>query len=159
MKGQGMRRAITAAAAALLMTSAFAAAQTPEMAARAYVETPGVAAMLDLMMSADGLTETVRPAMLAQGLPPEIVDRILPIMADEMSAIGDELTEMMVIAVAEHFTVEEIEALTAFYSTPIGTSVLAKSQPMMTSFMARALPAQQAALQRAMRRVQEEMQQ
>ncbi|MEM1315161.1 MAG: DUF2059 domain-containing protein [Pseudomonadota bacterium] len=147
------------AAAFVLGSAASASGQTPEAAARAYVAVPSVAAALDRMLSAEGLAETVRPGMLAQGMPPELADRILPIMAEEMAAIGDELTEMMVVAVAEHFTVAEIEALSAFYATTEGASVMAKMQPMMTSFMTRALPLQQAAIQRASRRVQEETQQ
>ncbi len=70
-------------------------------------------------------------------------------MMDELRY--DDLRTAIVDAMANTFTVEEIEALTQFYSTPEGRSVMEK----MSTYMAQLQPVMMKEVQRSMKRVME----
>jgi uncharacterized protein len=65
----------------------------------------------------------------------------------------NELKEMMVISMCKHFTVMEIIALTKFYSSPEGKSVMKK----IPQYMAELMPYLQVINQRAMQKAIEEI--
>ncbi len=63
----------------------------------------------------------------------------------------DTLRTAMIDAMANTFTVEEIEALTQFYSTPEGRSVMEK----MSTYMAKVQPVMMKEVRRSMKQVME----
>lgn len=111
-----------------------AAAQSPEAleAARRYAETPGVQNMI---------TEMANPEMMAQSLiaslpaniqlTSEQSARIGKILADAFTSLRPEIEQVMINATARHFTLDEIAALTTFYQSEHGASIMAKMQPYM----------------------------
>ena len=65
--------------------------------------------------------------------------------------VVEELAEVLVPAVARHFTAEEIGALLEFYDSPVGTSILKK----YGAYTAEVQPAISALVLKAVRRAQE----
>ena len=65
----------------------------------------------------------------------------------------NELKEMMINSMCKYFTIKEIKALTKFYSSPEGKSVMEK----MPQYMAELMPYLQVINQRAMQKAIEEI--
>jgi hypothetical protein len=85
---------------------------------------------------------------MSAGMPGESKE-LTQAMMDELRY--DTLRTAMIDAMANTFTVEEIEALTQFYSTPEGRSVMEK----MSSYMAKLQPVIMKEVQRSMKQVME----
>ena len=149
-----MRLPLAAVLALSLTSPVFADAATD--AATAFIESPVQQKLLDDMLSPEGLMaqfQAVQPQ-----LPPDKTDEILQIVSEELNAFRPQMEAAMIKGAAEAFTVEEIEALTAFYSSPIGASAMSKMNPYMQSAMAEMTPGLQAMQGRVMQRVQEALQ-
>jgi len=155
-----MTRTIAAALFFAAASLPAAAQDDPEglrEAARSYIQSPAQQAVIDRLLSADGIVAQTRQAR--PDLPEEVVSQLGQIASEELSAIRDDLESAMVEAAAETFTLAEIQALDAFYRTEEGSSVLLKTQTFMQAAMEDVAPDLQAAQQQIMQRAQETLQQ
>lgn len=146
-------------AAALALLSAmplYAQDDALRAAAERYVNNPVQQEMLDDLLSADVIVSQVRA--MVPGVTEEQLLIVGEIGAEEMAVIRPELEAATIEAAIATFTLEEIEALEAFYATPLGASVLSKMQPFMESSMALAGPAMQAAQGRISARLMQALQ-
>lgn len=91
-------------------------------AARAYESATPVAKMMD-----DMIAEIKKNPAIAGD------SEILGIMYDAFDQ--DALRENVIQSMAKHFTVAELNALSEFYSTPEGQSILKKMAPYMSDVM------------------------
>ena len=98
-------------------------------AARRYVETPAQQSALDMMTSAESLQAQLEALMPGSAGP--ALEQIAQGMADAMAENRESLEEAFVAAAARHFTVAEMDALTAFYETEEGAEISRKMQPFM----------------------------
>ncbi|OSP56602.1 DUF2059 domain-containing protein [Pseudoruegeria sp. SK021] len=119
-------------------------------AAESYISSPGQQAMIDRLLSPETVVEQVRSS--SPDLPPELVVEIGTIASEELVTVREPLEDAMVEAAAETFTLDELQALDAFYRTPEGLGVLDKMQPFMAAAMSLVGPELQAAQQRIMQR-------
>ena len=146
-----MRRLILAAAACLAMTGAAAAQETEGARTEAPVS------LEDMLAAAPAEDEAVirrrlaeRYVELTEGegfaeLMETMSEGVMSLMPDmpaneqawfrrnlplEMTAFGEMLIAQMIPLVAEAMTVEELEALIAFYETPLGRSIATKQMQM-----------------------------
>lgn len=122
-----------------------------------YVANPIQQRMMDEMLSADAMIAQMR-AMIPQ-LTEEQLSIVGRIGAEEMAALRPDLEAAMVTAAIETFTLEEVEALEAFYNTEEGASVMSKMQPFMATTMTLVGPQMQAAQARIGQRVMTELSQ
>jgi hypothetical protein len=147
-----------AAAACLLMAAPhMASAQTESApAAAADAATPEKLAVthrmfeamhLDAMMQ--GMMQQMTPAMV-EGLKkahPELTDadsakmqKVMAIVMEVDQAYLPKILDATAEAYAEVFTMDELKAMDAFYESPVGQSMLAKTPQVMSKVMA-SLPA------------------
>ena len=122
-------------------------------AARAYVATDAQQTVIRQVASPE-----VIAAQLSAQFPqftPEQVSQLSVIASEELGPMMKEMEEVMVQAVAETFTLKEIEAITAFYSTPEGLALANKTGPLMQAVFSQVGPQMQAAQQRIAQRTQE----
>lgn len=144
---QGRSRLISGAAALIILVaatiappgSAGAADDTAgrEAAARRYLEVQPIAELLDQM--AEQMSGTMGPRVRAQ-------------FEELMREFDKKLLEDAVIkSMTKNFTVTEIEALTRFYASPEGKSVMRK----MGVYMADVLPVIQAQMTAAAERIRQ----
>lgn len=126
------------ALAALLALPHAAAAQDADEVARQYVEGEAVQAMLDDMLSADAMMQMFE--MQGVALPENRRDEVAGIVAEELATVRPDMEAAMIAEAAETFTLEELVALEAFYSSPVGASILAKNQAFMAETMGRIAP-------------------
>lgn len=128
-----MTRITTALSLALLVFSspAFAQDDPDEMRAAAvsYVESPAQQAVIDRLLSSDGLVRQMRASR--PDLSEEVVDEVGQIATEELDKVRDPLQEAMVTAAMETYTLAEIEALDEFYRSELGASILLKTQDFM----------------------------
>ncbi len=125
-------------------------------AATAFIESPVQQKLLDDMLSPEMLM-TQFQAMQVQ-IPEDKVQPVLNIVSEELNAIRPDMEAAMIAGAAAAFTVDEINALTEFYSSPLGASAMAKMNPYMQSTMGSMMPALQGAQGKIMQRVQAELQ-
>lgn len=125
-------------------------------AATAFIESPVQQKLLDDMLNPEMLM-TQFQAMNVQ-IPQDKVQPILNIVSEELDAIRPDMEASMIAGAAQAFTVDEINALTEFYSSPLGASAMAKMNPYMQSTMGAMMPALQSAQGKIMQRVQTELQ-
>lgn len=151
-----MRRLILAAAACLVMTGAAAAQEDESLEAqRGPAEAP--VSLDDMLAAAPAEDEAVMRRRLAERyvelsegegfaeLMDTISEGIMALLPDmpadeqawfrrnlplEMTAFGEMLIAQMIPLVAELMTIEEMEALIAFYETPLGRSIATKQMQM-----------------------------
>lgn len=113
--------------------------------AETYTNLPGVQQMIDDMFSPETMSAQVKTT-----LPPNLnlsegrLARIGALLSQEMNRMRPDLEAVMTATSAEQFTLEELEALIAFYSTEDGASVMSKMPAMMQSVMAQLAPQMQA---------------
>lgn len=122
-------------------------------AAQAYAETPVQKKLMADMLSPEAIVTQLR----ATGMPEELIDQASVIVSEEVLAIQGEIVSAMVTGMAESFSLEEIQALTAFYSSPIGASAMSKMQPFMAQTMQTMGPALQKMQSRLQQRLQKEL--
>lgn len=147
--------ALAAALATLLALPLQAQDDALRAAAERYIQNPVQQGMLDDMLSADAFITQMRAVL------PDMTEDQLVIVgqigAEEMGAVRSDLEAAMVDAAVATFTLDEIEALEAFYSTPLGASVMSKMQPFMDVAMQSAAPAMQSMQLRISERVMQEL--
>ncbi len=146
-----------ASAAILAVTLALpAAADEVQDAAEAFINSPVQQKLLDDMLSPEVAMAQLQA--MAPTMPPEVAERVLEIVVDEMTAFRPQMETAMITAAAQSFTIEEIAALNEFYSSPLGASAMGKMTPYMQAAMGEMGPGMQAMQGRIMQRVQEELQ-
>ena len=152
------RTGMAAALIALIALAGSAFAQDDmearRKAAEAYVNSPAQQEVMKGVASPDVLAAQMRAT--APGMSDEEVARASAIAAEELTPMLEEMRSATIEAVAETFTLQEIEAITAFYSTPEGMALATKTGPLMQSVFQRVGPQMQAAQQRIMQRLQQE---
>jgi uncharacterized protein len=127
--------------------AAFAQSAEVRSAAERYVALLAVQAMMDDMLDHAAITHqllTLYPET-AQA-PPELIDRASLIIADELQKLRPWMERAMADAAARHFTLEEIEAMTDYARSPLGESILRKTQPFMTDYLSAVGPEFQASM-------------
>ena len=138
-------------------STAFAADAERMDAARAYAETPTVQKMMD-----DMFPPATANAMIASMVPPgktteEQRTKAGEIVSEELNRVRSEVIGIMVGATAETFTLEEIKALTAFYSSAEGQSIAGKMQPFIAQYLQKIGPVLQQAQLAIAQRVKAEI--
>jgi hypothetical protein len=134
----------------LLIGASSAEAQSRRQLAKQYTELPAVQAMMREMFSANTMYE-----QFSVGMPDHVKitnaqkRRIGEALSSEMMKILPEFNKVMIKESARAFTKDELKAMIAFYSTPEGSAILAKT----TSFMSHTMRG----LQPSIERVQEAM--
>jgi hypothetical protein len=98
---------------------------------------------------------TAQPAL--NKLPDDKLRKIADIVSAELDSVRPDLTEAMRDKAAEHFTSDDLEALIAFYGSPAGASVLAKTQPFMQDVMTEIAPVMQASMGRMMQQLTQQL--
>ena len=114
-----------------------AAAEKLALAER-YLTMPAIQKMNDDIYGGS----VIDAMMAAQGdsLPKEAQEKLGTILREEFAKMRPGLEKSMIEAASEIFTVEELEAMIAFYDTPEGASVAAKTAPFMQKTMVIAEP-------------------
>jgi hypothetical protein len=141
------------------LTLPAAAQDNPEAlreAAVAYIGSPAQQSVIDRLLSADNIVAQARASR--PDLPQSLIDELGIIASEELGSIRIDLEAAMIDAAAETFTLNEIQALDAFYRTDEGASVLLKTQDFMQAAMQRVGPKLQEAQQAIGRRAQAAMQ-
>ena len=156
MKAIFLLTALVLAAPAAAQDTDAAPSEEARAAAERYIQGDAMQSMMDAMLS----PETLSQAMSAQfggQIPPDVADQITTIATEELAAVEPQMEAAMIEAVAETYTVEEIEAQIEFYASDVGASVLRKTQPFMTAFYEEAAPAMQEMQQAMIQRLEETM--
>jgi hypothetical protein len=141
--------------AALCLATASAAQDDPRSAAETFVQSEGQQNLLDTMLSTEGVMAQM--GLVAGQLPPEKMQAIAEIVADELDTIRPVMETAMIEGMSETFTLEEINALAEFYASDVGASAMSKMNPYMAETMQSLGPAFQEMQARLAQRVQEEM--
>lgn len=123
-------------------------------AAEAYVASEGVQRSIDASVSAE-LIVSALDAQLGTRLSPEERDAIAGVVSEEMTSIRPAMEAAMVDAAARTFTLEEMEAMTAFYSSGPGAGLLAKMPGFTAAYLEAMGPDLRDATERAMARAAE----
>lgn len=106
-----------------------------------YSALPAVQEMMAAMFSPDATA-----AQLAATLPPGMVlnegqmDRLAGIVSEELIGFQPRLEALMIDAMADTFTVAELEAQIEWASSDVGRSVLVQTQPLMARIMGEMAP-------------------
>ena len=135
-----IRPLLAAAALALALTSPVTA-QDVRALAQAYVDLPA-----NRQMMADMLSPQSMAAQFAAGLPPGTpvteaqLAEIGTLLANSMADVLPLMRESMIDTAATTFTEAELRALTDFYSSEVGSSILLKMQPFFQTTMAEIQP-------------------
>lgn len=148
-----MKLILAAVIAAALTAPALA--QDTSALATAFVKSPVQQKLLDDMLSKDVLAAQVQAA----GVPLSRAQTnvILNIVSEELNAIRPEIESAMIVAAANAFTAQDLEALLAFYDTRDGASAMSKMAPFMQSTTTEMMPSIRAAQARVIQRVQAEL--
>ena len=122
-------------------------------AARAYVATEAQQTVIRQVAS----PEVIAAQLSAQfpNFTQDQVSQLSQIASEELGPMMKEMEQVMVESVAETFSLDEIEAITAFYETPEGLALANKTGPLMQAVFAKVGPQMQAAQQRIAQRTQE----
>lgn len=132
-------------AIALALTPLAATAQSVEELAREYAALPAVQEMTTAMFSPEASA-----AQIAATMPPgvELSEQQLSdlgtLLSEELEDFQPRLEVLMIDAMAETFTAEELTAMIEFYSSDVGRSILVQTQPMFTNIMTELAPEMQA---------------
>ena len=123
-----------------------AMAQDTQALAKAYTELPAVQNMMDNMFGGDAMAKN-----LAVRLPRNLVlddaqmTAISEVIANSIADLRPVLATTMIESFATEFSAEELEAMIDFYSSDIGSAVMAKNQTVMAAVMASIGPQMQKA--------------
>jgi len=119
------------------VSASMASAQSDDelrAAATRYVENPVQQQMLDDMLSPEAMVAQMQA--MAPQLPDDALQVISQIASEELALLRPALEAAMIEGAVAAFTLEEIEALEAFYNTDLGASVMGKMQGYMATAMA-----------------------
>ncbi|MEX0337464.1 MAG: DUF2059 domain-containing protein [Arenibacterium sp.] len=100
--------------------------------ARAFVESPVQQRMIDDMLSPEALEKSI--ATQLKDAKPETIEVVSQITAEEFMKIRPELNALMVGIAQDLYTAEELEAMIAFYASPLGASAMSKSGAFVQRF-------------------------
>lgn len=123
-------------------------------AAEAFMETPVQQNLINSILSPNAMVARLR----SQGMPEDKLQIASDIISEETASIRAELRAAMIKNMAATFTIEEMDALTAFYSSPVGASASAKQQTHMSQTMQSLAPSLQAMQGRIAERLKEALQ-
>ena len=145
---------LLAAAAISLASPGFA--QDVTAAAEAFVRSPVQQKLIDDMLSPEVLMAQMQG--MAQQLPPEQLEKLVAIITDELNTVRPAMETAMIEGASQAFSIEEIEAMTEFYNSPLGASAMGKMTPYMQQTMGALGPELQQMQQNIIQRVQAELQ-
>jgi hypothetical protein len=154
-----MRHSATAVALVLATAPALAQESTspPDAsrldAAQTYVDSEALQTTLDELLSTDIFMAQLRASGMS--LDPGETTTLAQIVDEEFSGVRPEIEGAMVTAAAETFTLEELDALNAFYGSEEGRSIAAKTAPFMQTFYDEITPTLSETQQRIAARAQE----
>lgn len=95
--------------------------------AKEYALLPANQQMISDMLSPKVMRSNLEVGMpQGLGIPDEVLDEAAAVLSEEILLKKPELNGVMVEAAAQNFTIAELEAMIAFYSTPEGASAAAK---------------------------------
>ncbi|MFN0262361.1 DUF2059 domain-containing protein [Tepidamorphus sp. 3E244] len=146
-------------ALAPIASGSLAQAQDAERmaAAQKYLETPTVQKMMSDMLSPQYVSAMLQQMQVSANVTDEQRDKLAKILSEEFAKIRPQMERVMLESTAANFTVNEIEALTAFYSSEEGAAIAEKMQPYMAQAMQQIIPLMQSMQQSFIQRVQAEM--
>ncbi len=107
-------------------------------AAERYIASPSQQDMISAMFSPEAVLGQMQAG--GGGMTPEQVEIASKIVSEEIGKVRPLIENALIKAVAETFSLEQIEAVDTFYRTPEGAAVLRKTQPMMGNFWNRVGP-------------------
>ncbi|MCQ8185700.1 DUF2059 domain-containing protein [Parvularcula maris] len=125
-------------------------------AATVYVNGPAMKEMFDQMMSEEAIAaqlSMVAPGAFQQGQ----LDAMTGVLREEFNAILPEMRAIMIETAAETFTLAELEAANAFYLTPAGRGMMAKTKDFQVKTFPALAPVMQKLQQRIVARAEELM--
>ncbi len=176
-----MSKAMLRTAVALALICAAAGLPVPAMAQAPKASPPPAAVTPDELAkrldAAAKLVEVMQLDKQSEAILPQLLELLMPaisrgntgheaqiqqIMSEELlTAFQNQRPALLAIykeAYAKNFTVEELQAMTAFYATPIGQSVLAKMPKLTQDSMTAGAQLGQKAAQDALPRIFSRMQ-
>lgn len=136
--------------------SAPAFADEANDAATAFINSPVQQQLLDDMLSPEMVLTQMQT--VAGQLPAEKLDVLVNIVTEELENIRPEMETAMIAGAAQAFSVDEINALTDFYNSPLGASAMGKMTPYMQQTIGALGPSMQQMQGRIVQRVQTELQ-
>ena len=153
-----IKRTFHAAITAMVLATPLQAQTAQDLAAQ-YVAMPEIQQMMADMFAPEAMAQ-----QFASGLPAG-----MQISAEQSSAIGTLLSgvmndikpkmeDLMREGTARHFSVDEIKALMAFYSSEHGASIMTKMQPFFQEIMGQLQPAINQNMQSVMPKIVEILQ-
>ncbi|MEO1491714.1 MAG: DUF2059 domain-containing protein [Pseudomonadota bacterium] len=107
-------------------------------AAERYIASPSQQDMITAMFSPEAVLGQMQAG--GGGMTPEQLQVASKIVTEEIGKVRPLIENALIKAVAETFSLDQIEAVDAFYRTPEGAAVLRKTQPMMGNFWNRVGP-------------------
>lgn len=130
-----MTRTLLAAAFALSMLTCTARAQDDlRDAAERYIRLPAIQQALDFVLGPTFLQSILATA--GDRLDAGKRDQVIAIATEEMARARPRMENAMAEAAAGVFTLPELEAMIAFYSSEVGASTLVKTQAFSQAYMA-----------------------
>lgn len=154
-----MRHHATLAALVLAAVPAFAqdTASPPDAAlreaAQTYVASEALQTTLDELLSTDTFLAQLRAS--GMDLDPAETSTLAGIVDEEFAGARPAIEGAMVVAAATTFTMEELDALIAFYGSAEGRSIAQKTTPFLQSFYEAITPTLSETQQRIAARAQE----
>lgn len=109
-------------------------------ASQRYLALPAVQNMMEEMFGPEALSNQIAASMPGITLTDSQKTRLGELTGSVLQEVRPDLEDSMITATAKHFTLPEIEALIAFYSSEHGGSVMAKMQPYMQDAMSGVMP-------------------
>ncbi len=104
--------------------------------ARRYVELPANVKLVDEMLAPDQVSKQILMSLgpRAAGLSAAQKAIIINAVVGALTDFKPRLRELMIETVAAQYDAEEIEAMVAFYGSPVGGRILAKGPAFMLAF-------------------------
>ena len=157
------RKIAMMAAAAFLTVIAGAALAEDDAALRAaaerHIRHPVTQSVMDSVLSLDTTRSHLVAQLRAQGmtLQDDHIEALSQIVQQELDRIRPQMETLMTDAAIETYSLEEMQALNAFYDTEFGASAAAKTGSFMQSFNAGAAPVFRQMLKRVADRIAAEL--
>jgi len=150
------KKPLAALGLALVLTAPAVADEAAiRAAAESYVNSEAQQAAMDQMLSGDQILGMMRSQV--PGATEEQLQTVSKIVEEELAAIRQKMEAAMIDSAVQTFTLEEIEALDAFYRSPVGSSVMQKMPQFMQASMGQLGPDMMQMQQRIQQRVMEAM--
>lgn len=141
--------------ACCIATTVLAQDETRLDAATAYLNTPVQQKLMNDLLSPEGIMAQM--GLVGDRFSAKQKEIISTIVSEEMQSIRPAMEEALVTGMASNFSLAEINALTEFYSSPLGATAMAKMTPFMQQTMAAMGPSFQQMQGRLAQRLQTEL--